>query len=68
MGDGVRGPFFQQCIDAIVVGQIPQRCQPIDIPTTHPFIVWGVIFILSWEELWREEQKGARGRRPTFAI
>src|SRR6516225_12322813 len=53
--------FIQQCIDAIIVCQILQRCQPIDIPTTHPFIVRGVIFILSWEELWRERQKGARG-------
>ena len=44
------------------------HCQPIDIAATHPFIVHGVIFILSWEELWRGKQKGARGRRPMFAI
>jgi hypothetical protein len=55
-------------MDAIIVGQIPQRRHPIDIPAIHPFIVRGGIFILSWEELWRERQKSARGRQPTFAI
>ena len=45
------------------------RCsEPIDILVTHPFIVPGVIFILSWEELWLGKQKGERGQWPTFAI